>query len=473
MIGAEAPGFSATAIALTVLADKAATADLALAPSPNLDTSGGCRSAPLKATEPAKASSSSHAAATPVRQSRRLSASNTAAPLRSLTLSRRQRLDRSAAPASNASAGSLTSMTRRQSFWREMLTGKKSTDNDEPVLTASLSTRHDYSGNAPHRVGASRFPGGPRSSGSCCAGSPAAPPAPGCSRTPPVDLATPFAYADFTWMNAVSRNHDSVLDGKYFSGEFRVDTNYMYDYNHPIDHTLDGTTEGTRTGEVVLQELNIGGDFHWDHMQGRILFQIGNDATAVPATTPARPSASGTLRAYRYISEGYAGYHMDVQHGLNIQAGIFMSYIGLFSYYSFDNWAYQPSYVSSNTPWFFNGFRIQWFPTNKLKIEPWLINGWQSYGKYNGKTGSRRTDPLAADREPRLRLEYLRAGSGHRRTPIAPVFTKTTAWSGSTGRIPTSSCTAWPCPSPSISDAKPAAASRLTRFSTATPPAAQ
>ena len=75
--------------------------------------------------------------------------------------------------------------------------------------------------------------------------------------------------------------------------------------------------------------------------------------------------------AYRYLSEMYAGYHLDVQHGLNIQAGDFLSYIGLFSYYSFDNWTYQPSYVSSNTPWFFNGVRVQWFPTNKLKIEPW------------------------------------------------------------------------------------------------------
>ena len=74
--------------------------------------------------------------------------------------------------------------------------------------------------------------------------------------------------------------------------------------------------------------------------------------------------------AYRYVSEANAGYHFDVNHGLNIDAGIFVSYIGLFSYYNFDNWTYQPSYVSSNTPWFFNGIRIQWFPTNKLKIEP-------------------------------------------------------------------------------------------------------
>lgn len=68
-----------------------------------------------------------------------------------------------------------------------------------------------------------------------------------------------------------------------------------------------------------------------------------------------------------------------------MNAGIFVSYIGLFSYTNFDNWTYQPSFVSSTTPWFFNALRIQWFPTNKLKIEPWIINGWQSYAKFDGK----------------------------------------------------------------------------------------
>jgi hypothetical protein len=109
-------------------------------------------------------------------------------------------------------------------------------------------------------------------------------------------------------------------------------------------------------------------------------------------TTPRNDASPGVgqwdLRdAYRYVSEAYGGYHFNVNHGLNIDAGIFVSYIGLFSYYNFDNWTYQPSYVSSNTPWFFNGLRIQWFPTNKLKIEPWIINGWQSYAKYNGHRG--------------------------------------------------------------------------------------
>jgi hypothetical protein len=91
---------------------------------------------------------------------------------------------------------------------------------------------------------------------------------------------------------------------------------------------------------------------------------------------------------YRYVSEAYGGYHFgDPHRGVNIQAGLFMSYIGLWSYYNFDNWTYQPSFVSSNTPWYFNGARVQWFVSDRLKIEPWLINGWQSYGRFNSWPG--------------------------------------------------------------------------------------
>ncbi len=64
-----------------------------------------------------------------------------------------------------------------------------------------------------------------------------------------------------------------------------------------------------------------------------------------------------------------------------------MSYVGLFSYYQYDNWAYQPSFVSSNTPWFFNGVRIQIFPNDHFKEEIWLTNGWQSYGMFNDTPG--------------------------------------------------------------------------------------
>ena len=274
------------------------------------------------------------------------------------------------------------------SYWKRWLKRDK-TPQPAPVNTASLGAppASAFDIRAKEALDADApFPGSAQDAAAAqapAAGTPAAAPA-----TPPVDLQTPFAYADFTWMNSNSRNHDEVLDGKYFSGEFRVDTNYMYDYEHPIDHTLDETTEGERTGEFVIQALNVGGDFHAGNMQGRILTQFGAVSTAVPRNDASYSQGQWDLAdAYRYLSEMWAGYHIDVQHGLNIQVGDFLSYIGLFSYYSFDNWMYQPSYVSSNTPWFFTGMRVQWFPTNKLKIEPWFINGWQTYAKYNGRHG--------------------------------------------------------------------------------------
>jgi hypothetical protein len=200
--------------------------------------------------------------------------------------------------------------------------------------------------------------------------------------------AEPFAFADWTWLNGNARTKEIPVDTKFFTPEVRFDVNYLYDYSHPIDHTLVGTTEGGRTNEFHLQHLGIGGDFHFDNVRGRVLTQLGTYAITQPRNdaTPSRGQFDLNT-AYRYLSEAYAGYHINKLHGINIDAGIFLSYIGLFSFYNFDNWAYQPSYVSSNTPWFFNGVRVQIFPTEKLKIEPWLINGWQSYGTANGRPG--------------------------------------------------------------------------------------
>ena len=198
----------------------------------------------------------------------------------------------------------------------------------------------------------------------------------------------PFAYADWTWLNGNARNKDEVWDSKYFTPEFRVDSNYIEDYNQPKDHTMGGSTESFRNGEVQLEQLSFGGDLHVGNVRGRILTMFGLFATTTPRNDGSAGVGQWNLNdAYKYFSEAYGGYHFNVNHGLNIDAGIFVSYIGLFSYYNFDNWAYQPSFVSSNTPWFFNGVRIQWFPTDKLKIEPWIINGWQSYAKYNGHPG--------------------------------------------------------------------------------------
>jgi hypothetical protein len=70
--------------------------------------------------------------------------------------------------------------------------------------------------------------------------------------------------------------------------------------------------------------------------------QFGAYSTATIRNDPSYAKGQWDLAdADRYVSEAYGGYHLNVMHGINIDAGMFMSYIGLFSYYNFDNWAYQ------------------------------------------------------------------------------------------------------------------------------------
>ncbi len=198
----------------------------------------------------------------------------------------------------------------------------------------------------------------------------------------------PFSFADWSWLNGNPRTITPAFDSKFFTPEIRTDVDYVYDWRHPQDDTISGSSEIFRSNEVQLTQLGVGGDFHYDNVRARLMTQFGLYSQTTPRNDASPARGQWNLAdAYRYLSEAYGGYHFNKMYGINVDAGIFMSYVGLFSYYQFDNWAYQPSYVSSNTPWFFNGVRVQIFPTEKLKIEPWFVNGWQSYGRFNNRPG--------------------------------------------------------------------------------------
>jgi hypothetical protein len=205
----------------------------------------------------------------------------------------------------------------------------------------------------------------------------------------PAAKPTPFSFADFSWIPGNYGATERPLSFGPFTGELRVDVPFHWEFARPIDNTIGGSSEAFRHGEFQVTQLGIGGDFAHKNVHARLMTQFGLYSQATPRSDASPARGQWSLdNAYRYLSEAYAGYHIDALQGINIQAGIFMSYIGLWSYYNFDNWTYQPSYVSSNTPWFFNGMRVQIFTSEKLKIEPWLVNGWQAYGRFNEGLGT-------------------------------------------------------------------------------------
>lgn len=199
----------------------------------------------------------------------------------------------------------------------------------------------------------------------------------------------PFEGIDMTWQNGSDRREQNIHQGsRFFTPSLLIDINYTHSFNDPNDNTVVGSTALARNNEMTLSALHFGGDFSYEGARARVMTQFGTRSLVVPRNdySPYRGQYQ-LANVYRYLSEAYAGYHIRKWYGINIDAGLFMSYVGLNSFYQAENWEYQASFTSDNTPWFFNGIRVQIHPARNLKIEPWIINGWQSYGRFNHTPG--------------------------------------------------------------------------------------
>lgn len=75
------------------------------------------------------------------------------------------------------------------------------------------------------------------------------------------EAAVPFAFADFGWVNGNSRQKNFPLDSKVLTGQFSLDTNYIYNFRTPKDHTLVGSTSSGRTNEFQVQQWALAGTY--------------------------------------------------------------------------------------------------------------------------------------------------------------------------------------------------------------------
>ncbi|HTU40629.1 MAG TPA: hypothetical protein VMF10_02900, partial [Candidatus Aquilonibacter sp.] len=77
----------------------------------------------------------------------------------------------------------------------------------------------------------------------------------------------PFSDWDWTWLNGNPRTKEAAFDSKFFTPEIRADATYTYDFNKPVDNTIGGSSEIFRSNEVQLEQLGVGGDFHYDNVR--------------------------------------------------------------------------------------------------------------------------------------------------------------------------------------------------------------
>jgi hypothetical protein len=206
---------------------------------------------------------------------------------------------------------------------------------------------------------------------------------------------TPFDRMDLSWVNGQNRQKnfplilkDKVTSETILTGVTYLDTYFNYNFANPIDNTHTISATMGRHKEFTLNIASIGIESYYKKIIGRIWLQVGQMGSIIQdVDATVQRGRNTSISNLKYIREAAAGYQFKKWYGLNVEMGIFMSYIGLESYITGENWSYQRSMVCDFTPFYFSGARIQAFPTRNFKTELWLLNGWQSYNSWNKIVG--------------------------------------------------------------------------------------
>ena len=210
------------------------------------------------------------------------------------------------------------------------------------------------------------------------------------SPSAPLDVREPPFALDFNWMNGTNTQPSSLLTMGPITWSLYVDTYYAWQFHEPIDHTIFPTTTAPRHNEISLNLAHVGIDVTGlDGPIGRLYIQYGTIVQTIAGqdTTTTRGYFL-TNALLQNVEQAAAGWHFHQWHGVNVEGGIFPSYIGLESYLPEENWSYTHAFLADATPYYFFGVRTQVYPSARLKLELWVVNGWQTFGQWHeGRAG--------------------------------------------------------------------------------------
>ncbi len=221
-------------------------------------------------------------------------------------------------------------------------------------------------------------------------------PAPAPSNPPdppkpqPLDVREPpFSEFDYSWTNGANRQPASLLTAGPIDMSIYADVYYLFQFHQPQDHTAFPGTTAPRHNEISLNLASVGIEVSRLHGPiGRVYVQYGtNVQTDVGQDLSTTRGFYLTNVAFQFIQQAAAGWHFDVLHGVNVEAGIFPSYFSLESYFPQENWSYLHAFIADATPYYFSGIRTQIFLTRRFRAELWLVNGWQTLGQWHEYRG--------------------------------------------------------------------------------------
>ncbi|MEO1654623.1 MAG: outer membrane beta-barrel protein, partial [Bacteroidota bacterium] len=161
---------------------------------------------------------------------------------------------------------------------------------------------------------------------------------------------------------------------KVFQYQVYVEAFYAYDFNNPVGNTRPENIffNHSRHNEFNVNLALLELDYHPEKYR----LHLGLMGGTYPEVNGA---AEPTL--LRLIYEAYAG--IKIVNGLWLDAGVFLSNIGLETPKTIDNYTLTRSLGAETSPYYLSGIRLSYQPNEKWNLNAILSNGWQNIRENN------------------------------------------------------------------------------------------
>jgi hypothetical protein len=189
-----------------------------------------------------------------------------------------------------------------------------------------------------------------------------------------------------TAMEQEEPEHGRTAEAEPAPAEFTVggwvEAYYAWNFNQPSNGITDQRGFDNRHNSFNLSIAAIDTHWDWEGINGRITLQWGSTPATyylAETSTPVAGSAIGAqnIGLWQYVQQAYVGYHVP-DTGLNIQAGLFLSPVGVEAMAVRDNFLYSRSVLFFGFPFYHTGVRATYQFDSTFSVALWLINGWNT-----------------------------------------------------------------------------------------------
>jgi hypothetical protein len=163
-----------------------------------------------------------------------------------------------------------------------------------------------------------------------------------------------------------------LADGLILNGF--IDGYYADDVDSQGTRSQEYLTQPKVSDELRLNIANLSLGYDRGNFYSKLSLQYGDSVNV----NYSAEDKDGT----KYIQESYIGYKLT--DALKIDAGIYLSHIGLESFNTYLNPAYTRSFVSEFSPYYQSGIRLSYEYSSKLSFQFHVLNGWQNISKFDG-----------------------------------------------------------------------------------------